>query len=122
MSSNHMPTMEYGPPPCVFDEEAADKMELEFLRICHESSTKKIAELQRALHDLRGSCDPFNGNEPQWCSSCGAPSEAVRPGKTQCVRCEDREFSERMLKKLRSRLVEVLSTIDSILSAEVDDA
>ena len=54
-------------------------------------ASAEAARLGSALTLLRGSCDPFNGNVPQWCGTCGGAMESVRPGKAQCRWCEDHE-------------------------------
>jgi len=61
--------------------------------------------LRLQLARLMESCDPLNGNTPQWCSECGAPVIAVRPGKVQCDRCDEmaRLRVERLRKKMRDR-------------------
>lgn len=56
---------------------------------------EKIRALEDALKAekkqssiLRGAHDKFN-DDMAWCGECGAPMQVVRPGKHQCVRCEE---------------------------------
>jgi chromosome segregation ATPase len=81
--------------------------------------------LTEHLNSLRTSCDPFNGNAPQYCGTCHAPMTAVRPGKAQCEFCEERErlavSSLRQMTHAQEMLAEKCRQV-SILQSELSRA
>lgn len=64
-------------------------------------------EVEDLMSHLKSSCDPFNGNKPQWCGVCGYPMEAVRPGKVQCNHCESIDSLESQLLEANKRIEEL---------------
>lgn len=64
-------------------------------------------ELQDIMKHLQHSCDPMNGNKPQWCGDCGSPMTAVRPGKAQCDNCEIIQHLTEVLEKAQKRIEEL---------------
>ena len=49
----------------------------------------QVARLKKHIEAIEMSSDGYGGGT--WCSDCHAPMQVVRPGKHQCVHCEDRE-------------------------------
>jgi len=82
-------------------------------------------DLQRAIEAekkqssiLRGSVDKFNDDEVGWCGECGAPMQLVRPGKHQCIHCEERAVLHNALQEARYIAMNLSRRLDAVCGGE----